>query len=51
MSIFKFCKKILLGKKIEVFNHGNHLRDFTYVDDVISCIMKLSKKIRLRSIK
>ena len=51
MSIFKFCKKILLGKKIEVFNHGNHLRDFTYVDDVISCIMKLSKKIRLREYK
>ena len=34
MALFKFTKNILEKKPIQVFNHGNHLRDFTYVDDV-----------------
>ena len=31
-------KKIIEGRKIEVFNHGNMLRDFTYIDDIVDGI-------------
>ncbi|MCM2458638.1 NAD-dependent epimerase [Rhizobium sp. CG4] len=34
MSPFLFTKKILAGDPIDVFNYGNHLRDFTFVDDI-----------------
>ena len=44
MALFKFTKNILEGKPIEVFNHGNHLRDFTYVDDIVQGIVKTSRK-------
>ena len=45
MSMFKFVNCILNGKKIDLFNNGNHYRDFTYIDDVSSAIIKLIKKI------
>ena len=45
MALFKFTKNIILGKKIEVFNYGNHIRDFTYVDDIVHSIYLLIKKI------
>lgn len=35
MALFKFTKNILAGKPIDVFNHGNMVRDFTYVDDIV----------------
>ncbi len=44
MSLFKFTKNILNNKPIELFNKGNHLRDFTYVDDVVDGIYSLIKK-------
>ncbi len=46
MALFLMTKNIILGKKIKLFNYGNHIRDFTYVDDVIDAILKitLSKK-------
>jgi len=40
MALFKFTKRILEEKPIDVFNHGNHTRDFTYVDDIIEGVMK-----------
>jgi len=36
MAMFIFTNKILNGKPIQVFNHGNMKRDFTYIDDIIS---------------
>jgi len=36
MALFKFTKAILEEKPIDVFNHGNHTRDFTYIDDIVS---------------
>ena len=36
MAIFKFTKAILNGDPIDVFNHGNMSRDFTYIDDLIN---------------
>ena len=40
MALFKFTKAILDEKSIDVFNHGNHTRDFTYVDDIVEGIIK-----------
>ena len=38
MAVFKFTRLISKGKKIFFHNYGKHLRDFTYIDDVIKCI-------------
>ena len=35
MALFKFTKNILAGEPIDVFNYGNHRRDFTYIDDIV----------------
>ena len=34
MALFQFTRNILAGQPIDVFNYGNHRRDFTYVDDI-----------------
>ena len=39
MALFLFTKNILAGKPIDVFNHGHHKRDFTYVDDIVTGIV------------
>jgi UDP-glucuronate 4-epimerase len=41
MALFIFTKNILEGKPIDVFNDGNMLRDFTYVDDIVEGIERL----------
>ena len=40
MALFKFTKAILEGKPIDVFNHGKHTRDFTYIDDIVEGVIK-----------
>lgn len=45
MALFLFTKNILAGKPIEVFNHGNHTRDFTYVDDIAEGVIRASDDI------
>lgn len=40
MALFLFTKNILAGKPINVFNHGNHTRDFTYVDDIVEGVIR-----------
>ena len=40
MALFKFTKNILEEKPIDVFNHGNHTRDFTYIDDIVEGVIK-----------
>jgi len=44
MALFKFTKNILENKKIELFNNGNHARDFTYIDDVVDGIFSIINK-------
>ncbi len=41
MSPFLFAKNILEGKAINVFNYGNHRRDFTYIDDIVTGVTKV----------
>lgn len=45
MALFSFTRNILQGKPIQVFNQGNMLRDFTYVDDIVTSIIKMMDKI------
>ncbi len=41
MALFKFTKAILAGEPIQVFNHGQHRRDFTYIDDIVEGIIRV----------
>ncbi len=46
MALFKFTNNTLLKKKINVFNKGNHYRDFTYIDDIVEGIYKVIIKLK-----
>jgi UDP-glucuronate 4-epimerase len=45
MALFLFTKNILEGKPIKLFNNGNHVRDFTYIDDIVDGVIKASDDI------
>ena len=45
MALFKFTKNILDEKPIDVFNYGNHTRDFTYIDDIVEGIINTLDKL------
>jgi UDP-glucuronate 4-epimerase len=41
MALFLFVKAALEGKTIDVFNNGNMLRDFTYIDDIVEGVIRV----------
>lgn len=41
MALFLFTKAILAGEPIRVFNHGEMIRDFTYVDDIVEGVVRV----------
>ena len=45
MALQKFAKAITNDETIDIYNHGNHLRDFTYIDDIIEGTFKVLKKL------
>ena len=45
MALFLFTRNILEGKPIQVFNHGKHTRDFTYVDDIVEGVIRASDDV------
>lgn len=45
MALYKFVKSIVDGKKLDLFNKGNHVRDFTFIDDVVNYLIKLLNKL------
>lgn len=45
MALFLFAKNILAGKPIDVFNHGHHKRDFTFVDDIVEGVVRATDRI------
>ncbi len=45
MAHFKFTKAILNGDPIDVYNHGEMMRDFTYIDDLVASILALAAAI------
>lgn len=44
MALFLFTRNILEGKPIDVFNYGNHRRDFTYIDDIVEGVVRTMDK-------
>jgi len=44
MALFLFTKAILAGEPIKVFNHGQHKRSFTYVDDIVEGVVRVLEK-------
>lgn len=45
MALFLFTRCILAGKPIQLFNNGHHVRDFTYIDDIVEGIVRASDQI------
>jgi len=43
MALFIFTKAILAGQPIDVFNHGNMQRDFTYIDDIVEGVIRIMR--------
>ena len=41
MALFKFTKAALCGESIEVYNNGDMLRDFTYIDDIVDGVVSV----------
>ena len=45
MALFLFTRAILAGEPIDVFNHGNMERDFTYIDDIVEGVLRVIFKV------
>jgi len=45
MALFTFTRNILEGRPIDVYNHGHHARDFTYVDDIAEGVVRACARI------
>jgi UDP-glucuronate 4-epimerase len=44
MALQRFAKAIMAGKPIQLYNYGNHRRDFTYIDDIVEGIIRVLDK-------
>ena len=45
MALFLFTRNILAGQPIDVFNHGHHRRDFTYVEDIAEGVVRACDRV------
>ena len=45
MAMFLFASRILKGEPIDVFNHGRHTRDFTYIDDIVEGVVRTLDRV------
>jgi len=45
MAPIKFAQRIFAGQSIDVYNHGNHHRDFTYIDDIVEGVLRTAENI------
>jgi len=45
MALFKFTQSILADRPIDVYNYGNHRRDFTYIDDIVEGVIRVLDRI------
>lgn len=50
MALFKFTKAIFEGTPIDIYNHGDMKRDFTYVDDLVEAIVRLMDAVPVRPV-
>ncbi|MGQ3889988.1 NAD-dependent epimerase [Legionella sp. CNM-1927-20] len=44
MALFKFTQAILANKPIDIYNHGKMVRDFTYIDDIVEGVIRITRK-------
>jgi UDP-glucuronate 4-epimerase len=44
MALYKFTRAILAGETIEIYNCGQMMRDFTYIDDIVEGLIRVSEK-------
>lgn len=49
MAYFGFTDKLVRGEKIQIFNYGNCLRDFTFVDDIVEGVIRVMQRAPVRS--
>ncbi|MFC5578044.1 NAD-dependent epimerase [Lysobacter niabensis] len=45
MALFLFTRRILAGEPIDIFNHGRHSRDFTYIDDIVEGVVRTLDRV------
>ncbi|MEM9387527.1 MAG: NAD-dependent epimerase [Pseudomonadota bacterium] len=45
MALFLFTRNIFAGQPIDVFNHGHHRRDFTYIDDIVEGVIRVMDRV------
>ena len=45
MALFLFTRAILAGEPIDVFNGGHHRRDFTYIDDIVEGVLRVTARV------
>lgn len=45
MALFLFTRRILAGEPIDVFNHGHHTRDFTFIDDIVEGVIRTLDRV------
>ena len=45
MSLFLFTSRILKGEPIDIYNHGRHTRDFTYIDDIVEGVVRTLDRV------
>jgi UDP-glucuronate 4-epimerase len=45
MALFTFTKRIFAGEPIDIYNHGKHARDFTYIDDIVEGVVRVTDRI------
>ena len=50
MAYFGFTNKLVNGEKIQIFNYGNCMRDFTFVDDIVESVVRVIGKAPVRSL-
>ena len=50
MAYFGFTDKLVRGEKIQIFNYGNCMRDFTYVDDIVEGVFRVMLKAPERQV-
>lgn len=48
MAYFSFTDKLIRGEKIRIFNYGNCLRDFTYIDDIVEGVVRVMRHAPVR---
>ena len=45
MALFLFTRNMLAYEPIDIYNYGNHLRDFTYIDDIVDGVLRASNRV------